>query len=416
MIVARNGRVVAATSDTIVVSLPDARVGESVTVTARSGASVVATVTRVDRDAVRLAAYGPLDGIGSGDSVRAQSRRDQLNLGIEFLGRAIDAGGRTIDGRPTPRGRPSPISPAPIATSDRRPIAQPFWTGIRTIDGLLTLGRGARIGVFGAPGAGKSMLLEALVRSSNADAVVVGLIGERGREAAAWLERIERHATLVIVPSDRPAAERMRGANVAVAQACALRARGLSVLLLLDSLARFCAAARELAIASGEAVGRGGYPPSVFNSLARLVERAGNAGNGSITMVATVLSDGADEREPVSDAARSVLDGHIALSPALARQGHYPAIDVLASVSRTMNEVVSKDHASASRALRAALSKLDETRDARELGMQQRSLELDRILAIEPDLMSFLRQDAEASSSRETLDSLARLTERLRAS
>jgi len=413
---ARDGRVVAATSDTIVVSLPDARVGERVTLVSRDGASVMATVTRIDRDVVRLAAFGPLDGIGSGDRVRAESGRDRLALGVEFLGRAIDAGGRAIDGRTTPRGRPSPISPAPIETADRRPIVQPFWTGIRTIDGLLTLGRGARIGVFGAPGAGKSTLLEALVRSSSADAVVLGLIGERGREAAAWLEHIERHATLVIVPSDRPAAERMRGANVAVAQACALRARGLSVLLVLDSLARFCAAARELAIASGEAVGRGGYPPSVFNALARLVERAGNAGNGSITMVATVLSDGADEREPVSDAARSLLDGHIALSPALARQGHYPAIDVLSSVSRTMSGVVSKEHASSARAFRAALAKLDETRDARELGMQQRSPELDRILAVEADAMSFLRQDADPSSSRETLVSLARLSERLRSS
>ena len=207
--------------------------------------------------------------------------------------------------------------------SQRAAVDSPFWTGIRTIDALLTIGRGARIGVFGPPGCGKSTLLHQLVRGAYTDAVVVGLIGERGREAEEWMRMCPQHASIVCATSDRSAAERVHAARIAVAQADTLRAKGLHVLLVLDSVARYAAALREIAVAAGESVGRGGFPPSVFAELARLLEVPGAARDGSITLVATVLSDG-DERDPVSEAARSLLDGHIALSPDSRKPAAFP--------------------------------------------------------------------------------------------
>jgi flagellar biosynthesis/type III secretory pathway ATPase len=258
------------------------------------------------------------------------------------------------------------------------------------------------------------MLIETLVRSARADAVVVGLIGERGREAAKWLDGIAGHATLVIVPSDRAPAERVRGAHVAIAQGSELRRRGLSVLVILDSLARFCSAARELAISNGEAVGRGGYPPSVFNEMARLLERAGNVDGGSMTLVATVLSDGGDEREPLSDAARACLDGHIVLSGELARAGRYPAIDVLASTSRTMPDVIAPDHRAAAGAVRRALALLEESKDARELGLARTTPRLERAIALQERIEAFLRPSEPANQASETLAELRSLGDALR--
>jgi type III secretion protein N (ATPase) len=282
---------------------------------------------------------------------------------------------------------------------------------VRAVDALLTLGRGARVGIFGAPGTGKSTLVESIVAGCTADAVVVGLVGERGREARRWIDARNGRTTVVCATSDRPASERARAAIVAAAQAGALRERGLHVLFVLDSLARVAAAWREIAVAVGESAGRGGYPPSVFADLARLVEVAGATACGSITMVASVLSDG-DDRDPVSDAARSLLDGHIVLSPDLANAGHFPSVDPLHSASRTMASVILPAHRRAAHAVRGALALLERTEDARRLGIESSDARTQRAAAEAGQIDAFLRQDAPADPA-ETLRSICELADRL---
>jgi ATP synthase in type III secretion protein N len=293
--------------------------------------------------------------------------------------------------------------------SQRVDVVTPFWTGVRAIDGLLTLGRGARIGIFGSPGAGKSSLLEAIADACAADAVVAGLVGERGREARRWIDRCDRRTTVVCATSDRSASERIRAAVVAASQANALRERGLHVLLVLDSLARFASALRENAVAAGETTGRAGFPPSVFAELARFVEVAGALRHGSVTLLASVLNDG-DDRDPVSEAARALLDGHIALSDHLAHEGRFPAIDVPASASRTMTSVVGADHVAAAATVRAALAALDRTRDARSLGIESSDPDVLAAIAAEEKLERFLRQardPADVNATRAALCELA---------
>jgi ATP synthase in type III secretion protein N len=303
-------------------------------------------------------------------------------------------------------------APAP---RDRRPCAAPFWTGVRAIDGPLTLARGARIGLFGGPGSGKSTLLDAIVRGACADAVVVALIGERGREAERRLAALDARTTLVCATSDRAPAERVRAAEVAFEHAAALRGRGLDVLLVVDSLARIAGAARELALGCGEASGRGGYPPSVFGTMARLLERAGPAAEGSVTLIATVLSDGPDERDPVSEAARAALDGHLVLSADLARAGRFPAVDLVDSTSRTLTYAASPEHVRAARLLRSAVAALDGARDARSLGLNPAAGDpfLARCIAVEPEIERFLRQGDAASTAEATLTDLLRLADRI---
>jgi type III secretion protein N (ATPase) len=336
-------------------------------------------------------------------------------LGTPLLGRAIAADGTPLDGRAEPRGAHRPLALEPPAPGARAAIRAPFWTGIRALDGPLVFGRGARVGIFGPPGAGKSTLLEAIVAGARADAVVVGLIGERGREAARWLERIGPCTTLVCATADRPAAERLRAAERAFAQAAALRARGLHVLLLVDSLARVAAAARDVAVAAGEPVGRFGYPASVTARQARLLESAGATPAGSVTLIATVLSEGPLDLDPVAEAARAALDGHIVLSRRLAEAGWFPAIDVPASASRTLADVAAPAHARAARCLRAALAALDAARDARALGLDPAAGDpfLARAIGAEAALTAFLRQASGGSAPTETLMQLSRIADRI---
>jgi type III secretion protein N (ATPase) len=326
-------------------------------------------------------------------------------LGMALLGRAVDAFGAPLDGGGTPRGLRERIDvPAPTP-AQRIAIAQPLWTGVRAIDALLTIGRGARVGIFGEPGAGKSTLLETIIRGVRADAVVVALCGERGREAQQWIAGCDRRTTIVCATSDRPSEERVRAATLAFAQAGALARRGLQVLLVLDSLARVAYALREMGAARGESVGRGGYPPSVFAQIAALVERAGAFAHGSVTLIATVLHDG-DERDPVSEAARSLLDGHLVLSAARAQTGRYPALDVPASASRTMQAVVTPEHAAAAAAVRAALAHLATT-DARALGLEPPS-------EAEPALERLLCQGREPIRPAVVLEALAQTADMVR--
>jgi type III secretion protein N (ATPase) len=400
------GCVVRTLGGTVLAALPSARVGDGVLVRAASGALLAGRVAAVERARVSIVPFGTLAGVSVGDRVEVSADALACVVGFGVLGRALDAEGNALDGRGTVRGMRVHPAERGAAPSERQPVTTAFWTGIRAIDGLLTLGRGARIGIFGGPGVGKTTLLETIAEGARGDAVVLGLVGERGREAQAWFERVDRRTTIVCATSDRSAAERVRAADVAMVQAVALRERGLHVVLVLDSLARYAAALRDERVALGEPVGRGGYPPTVWTELGRYLERAGTAARGSITLLATVLSDGADEREPLSDATRSLLDGHIALSSGLARAGHYPAIDVPASTSRTMNAVVAGDHRRDAEALRAALGLLAETKDARAVGLDGgEDPALARAVAGEGAIGAFLRQ-REAVAPDETLRSL----------
>jgi len=326
-------------------------------------------------------------------------------LGTAALGRALDADGNPLDGLPRIDGVRVPLIAAAVSPLQRRAIVEPLWTGVRCIDALLTVGRGARIGLFGAPGAGKSSLLEAIVRGTRADAVVIGLIGERGREAQRWIAARDARTTILCATGDRPAHERIRAADAFIAQAYALASRGLHVLAVLDSFARYAYALREVSVARGESVGRGGYPPGVFSACARLVERAGAFAEGSVTMIATVLHDG-DDHDPVSQSARSLLDGHIQLSPQLAHAGRFPAIDVLASASRTMDAVVTAAHYRAATRVRAALALLARSEDARSLGLEPADPPTIAAVAAEPRLEALLRQDREPVAPARTLQAL----------
>jgi ATP synthase in type III secretion protein N len=335
-----------------------------------------------------------------------------LALGTCAFGRAIDARGAPLDGGSPLRGRKVPLQVRPPSPNERIPITVPLPTGMRVLDGLLTMGRGARVGIFGPPGAGKTSLLESMTAGCVADAVVVALVGERGREAQQWIERRDARTTVVCATSDRCARERVDAAHVAIAHAAALRDRGLHVLLVIDSLARCAAALRELGVAAGESSGRGGYPPSVFAQIARLVEVAGALATGSITLVATVINDG-DDRDPVSEAARSLLDGHVALSGRLAESGHFPAVDVLASTSRTMQSVAEPNHLRAALAVRRAIALLERVSDARTLGVDPAEHGARVAVAAEPELQAFLRQEKRGAEFDATISQLVHLAARV---
>jgi flagellum-specific ATP synthase len=293
----------------------------------------------------------------------------------------------------------------PINAMDRDPVRQPLDTGVRAINAMLTVGRGQRIGLFAGTGVGKSVLLGMMARYTAADVIVVGLIGERGREVKEFIEDIlgaEGRARSVVVaaPADAPPLVRLQGANYATAVAEHFRDRGQHVLLLMDSLTRFAMAQREIALAIGEPPATKGYPPSVFAKLAQLVERSGNgqgpgSGQGSITAIYTVLSEGDDQQDPVADAARGILDGHIVLSRELAESGHYPAIDVERSVSRVMTAVTQREHQQAARRLRLLLSRLSKARDLIQLGAYQpgHDAELDAAVRLQPQMDALLQQD-----------------------
>lgn len=395
----------------IAARLPGARVGDGVTI--ETDPPIAGHVAAVRSGDVVVAAHAGVAGVGRTTALRLDPSTRRVPLGTCALGRAIDARGRPLDGGPPLRGPRVCLDAIGIVPEDRVAVTQPFWTGLRAIDGVLAFGRGARIGLFGAPGCGKSVLVERMARGATADAVVVAAIGERGREAHRWIARCDARTTVVGATGDRPPAERVAAAFLAVAHANALRMRGLHVLLLLDSFARVAAALRELAIGAGEGAGRGGYPPSVFADLARIAEAAGASTTGSVTMVATVLDDG-DERDPVSDAARSQLDGHVALSPRLARAGRFPAIDVVASTSRTMASVLSDAQLDDARRVRAALALLDRADDVRRAGIQPSDAATQRAIAAEERLERFLRQGEQAcdpSETRNALRDLARYLE-----
>jgi FliI/YscN family ATPase len=398
------GRVLACRAHRIDARLPGARLGARVRVRASCG-DIEALVWAVDDERVMLAPLGHAHGIASGDEIFFEEGAGAMVLGAPLLGRAIDGCGRPLDGGEQPRGsRRMEIGVPP--PQNRAVLSEPLWTGVRTIDALLTLARGMRVGIFGAPGTGKSHLLDAIAAGVDADAVTIALIGERGAEARRHLGRLDERTTIVCAPSDRSAGERLAAAERAFAHAARLRDCGLDVVVILDSLARYAIAGREVALACGELPGRAGYPPSVFSRLAGLCERAGATRIGSITLIATVLSDSADAADPIGEAARSHLDGHVVLSRRRSERGAFPAIDVPASLSRPMASIVTAAHQAAAHRVREAIAQLAESREARELGIAPADPR-------EPALEAFLRQGPAPADAAESLASLAALADTL---
>lgn len=352
---------------------------------------------------------------------RGEDRTQHLPVGDGLLGRVIDSHGHPIDRKgPLHDVHKEPLVRRSINAMDRDPIRQPLDTGVRAINSMLTVGRGQRIGLFAGTGVGKSVLLGMMARYTVADVIVVGLIGERGREVKEFIEDILgedgiRRSVVVAAPADAPPLTRMQGANYATAIAEHFRDRGQHVLLLMDSLTRYAMAQREIALAIGEPPATKGYPPSCFAKLPQLVERSGNGihGVGSITAFYTVLSEGDDQQDPIADAARGILDGHIVLSRDLAEAGHYPAIDIERSISRVMNNVSDGAHIDAARRFRQLHAKYNKARDLIQLGAYTpgHDPELDTAVRLHPQMVSLLQQDMHRPASlTQSLRELRELT------
>ncbi|EGJ11370.1 MULTISPECIES: flagellar protein export ATPase FliI [Rubrivivax] len=398
---------------------------------------VLAEVVGFNGDRAFLMPTGDLHGLASGARViprpaprvpprfgvenhpwrRSEDRGLHLPMGDGLLGRVVDSHGHPMDrGGPIADAHAQPMIRRPINAMDRDPVRRALDTGVRSINALLTVGRGQRLGLFAGTGVGKSVLLGMMARYTAADVIVVGLIGERGREVKEFIEDILgedglRRSVVVAAPADAPPLVRMQGASYATAIAEHFRDRGQHVLLLMDSLTRYAMAQREIALAIGEPPATKGYPPSVFAKLPQLVERSGNGlnGVGSITAFYTVLTEGDDPQDPIADAARGILDGHIVLSRELAESGHYPAIDVERSVSRVMSSVAPKEHLLAARKLRQLLAKYNKARDLIQLGAYApgHDAELDTAVRLHGQIVALLQQDmrerADLESSRQEL-------------
>ncbi len=395
---------------------PAAVVGEVCRIHPQDGGPPVdAEVVGFRDNKMLLMCLDEIDGIGPGCRVVATGRPLVVPVGRQLLGRVLDGLGRPADGRgPIPTRERRPVvasSPPPL---HRRRITEPLPTGVRAIDAFLTVGRGQRVGIFSGSGVGKSVLVGQVARFSEADVNVVGLIGERGREVREFLEKNLGEeglakSVVVVATSDDLALRRIKGAFVATAIAEYFRDQGLDVMLFLDSLTRFAYAQRELGLSIGEPPATRGYTPSVFAALPRLMERAGNAQRGSITAFYTVLVEGDDLDEPVSDAARAILDGHIVLNRELTTRGHYPAVDILQSLSRVMPDVVAAEHYRAAMAVRRLYSAYRGSEDLIRLGAYERgtSAELDLAISKIEAIEAFLRQGAtERAAFGETLKRL----------
>ncbi len=414
-------------------------VGSVCEVRSPGGPPVPAEVVGFDGDRAFLMPTGEVHGLASGATVvprplpapvlsfgqplqrwrRREDRTLHLPVGDGLLGRVVDAHGEPLDRQGPLHGvHTEPLVRRPINAMDREPIREPLDTGVRAINAMLTVGRGQRIGLFAGTGVGKSVLLGMMARYTAADVIVVGLIGERGREVKEFIEDIlgaEGRARSVVVaaPADAPPLVRLQGAHYATAVAEHFRDEGRHVLLLMDSLTRYAMAQREIALAIGEPPATKGYPPSCFAKLPQLVERSGNAarGGGSITAFYTVLSEGDDQQDPIADAARGILDGHIVLSRELAEAGHYPAIDIERSISRVMTNVAGEPHLAAARRARQLWARHGRARDLIQLGAYApgHDAELDAAVRLHPQLATLFQQ---GMHERSMLDaSVARLAQ-----
>jgi flagellum-specific ATP synthase len=345
------GRVIRSVGLLIESAGPRASVGEICEITGAPGEpSLPVQVVGFREGTLLTVPLGDTAGVRPGDRIVARAGAVSVGVGPGLLGRVVDALGQPLDGRPLSLDAAYPLFPSPLNPMDRDPVIAPLGTGVRAMDAMLTCGRGQRIGLFGGSGVGKSTLLGMITRGTQADVIVLALVGERGREVRSFIDHDlgpegMKRSVVVVSTSDNPPLLRMRAAYAATSIAEYFRDQGKNVLLLMDSVTRFAMSQREVGLAAGEPPTTKGYTPSVFALLPALLERAGAVrGRGSITAMYTVLVDGDDHNEPVADAVRSILDGHVVLSRELASRHHYPPIDILQSVSRTMPDVTAVDH------------------------------------------------------------------------
>jgi flagellum-specific ATP synthase len=431
-----SGRVIKVTGlvmEAVGIKLP---VGSACLIHLQNGVKIEAEVVGFDGDRLFLMPQSDLDGVTPGAPVfpvlayhaddasqphrRNSDRTKHLPVGEELLGRVLDANGRPLDSLgPVICKAVAPLGARIYNPLSRAPIKEKLDVGVRAINSMLTVGRGQRLGLFAGSGVGKSVLLGMMARYTNADVIVVGLIGERGREVKEFIEEILgesglARAVVVAAPADAPPLMRLQGAAYATTIAEHFRDQGKNVLLIMDSLTRYAMAQREIALAIGEPPATKGYPPSVFAKLPILVERAGNGkeGGGSITAFYTVLTEGDDQQDPIADAARAILDGHIVLDRALAESGHYPAIDIEQSISRAMHGITSPEHQALSRRLKQLYSRYERSRDLINVGAYQAGSDplLDEAIRKYPAIVSFLQQEIhEKSSISQSLEGLAAL-------
>jgi len=402
----------------------EAAVGTSCDIVAPGNHRIEAEVVGFSGDKTYLMAMGESRGLVPNARVIPAGHSSSVRISDGFLGRVIDGRGRPLDGKGPlqldhEHAADMPLAGRAINPLLRDPVNQPLDVGVRTINSLLTVGRGQRMGLFAGTGVGKSILLGMMTKYTEADVVVVGLIGERGREVKEFVQDILgpeglRRACVVAAPADASPLVRIHGAMLATSVAEYFRDQGKKVLLLMDSLSRFAQAQREIGLSISEPPATRGYPPSVFARIPQLVERAGNgsAGQGSITAFYTVLAEGDDHNDPIADAARGILDGHILLSRQLADMGHYPAIELESSVSRVMPMVVPAEQIKASQQIKQLYSLYEQNRDLINVGAYQQGSNpaIDRAIKMQPQIQAFMQQGMHESvnmtNSRQQMDQL----------
>lgn len=411
-----NGKVTQVIGLTVESEGPDASIGEVCLIYPNKGAKPIkAEVVGFRENKVLLMPLGDLQAISPGCDVVGTGKPLTVQVGSELLGKVLNGLGEPLDGSFLPSRMPRySTNNEPSNPLTRPRVKQPLSIGVRAIDGLLTVGQGQRVGIFAGSGVGKSTLLGMIARNTNADVNVIALIGERGREVLEFIEKdlgpegLAR-SVVVVATSDQPALIRMKGALIATTIAEYFRDRGLNVMLMMDSVTRYAMALREVGLAIGEPPATRGYTPSVFANLPKLLERAGTGQQGSITAFYTVLVDGDDMNEPIADAVRGILDGHIVLSRHLANKGQYPAIDVLASVSRVMNEIVTDEQSDASNELKRLLSLYRDSEDLINIGAYQQgsNKEIDKAIQFIDQIQGYIRQKTnEKVSLQEAQDQL----------
>ncbi|HEY8875719.1 MAG TPA: flagellar protein export ATPase FliI [Desulfosporosinus sp.] len=378
---------------------PRASVGEYCHILTREGRELPAEVVGFRGSTTLLMPLGELEGIAPGDRVLPQRQKLTVPVGPGLLGRILDGLGHPMDGRPLLTETAYPLQNKPPNALLRPRITETLSVGVRAIDGILTIGRGQRIGIFAGSGVGKSTLLGMMARNTVADVNVIALVGERGRELRDFIEKdlgpegLAR-SVIIVATSDQPALVRLKAAFTATAIAEYFRDCGENVLLMMDSVTRFAMAQREVGLTVGEPPATRGYPPSVFALLPKLLERSGMAETGSITGIYTVLVDGDDQNEPIADSVRGILDGHIVLTRELAMQNNYPAIDILQSVSRVMNDVISQDHKELAGIVREHISVYRDAKDLIDLGAYTAGSnpKIDAAIAHMDSILAFTRQ------------------------
>ena len=401
---AKKGKIVNVVGLSIESAGPDSKLGDVCFIYPedKTKKPIMAEVVGFKEGKTQLMPYDLTDGIGIGNIVENTGNPLSVKVSDELLGMTLDGLGRVTNGEQLTMGVEYPVEALPPDPMSRTIIDEVLPLGVKAVDGLLTIGKGQRIGIFAGSGVGKSTLMGMFARNTKADINVIALIGERGREVREFIERDlgeegMRRSVVVVATSDRTALERNKAAKTATAIAEYFRDQGKDVLLMMDSLTRFSMAQREIGLANGEPPVSRGYPPSVYSEMPKLLERAGRSSKGSITGLYTVLVDGDDFNEPITDTARSILDGHIMLSRKLGHKNHYPAIDVLQSISRCMSQIVTRDHKAASGKLKNVLATYNESEDLINIGAYKRgsSKSIDYAIDKIDAVNDFLKQDVD---------------------